>query len=110
MTGLRKVLMREKVLSEIGLERSAQDAKWGEQNHPDGTGAPWDEKLAKSCRIACEKAAEEGRLTWRHILMEEMAEAFAETNHVALRKELVQVAAVAAAWVEAIDRGTDDAS
>ena len=26
------------VLREVGIERVLQDQKWGEQNHPDGTG------------------------------------------------------------------------
>ena len=31
------------VLDEVRAERARQDAKWGEQNHPDGTAAniPW---------------------------------------------------------------------
>lgn len=45
-------------------------------------------------------------MDWLHILREEVAEAFAETDPVALRGELVQVAAVAVAWAEAIDRRT----
>lgn len=49
-------------------------------------------------------AAEHGGLTWRHILAEEMFEALAESDPAKLRAELVQVAAVAVQWVEAIDR------
>lgn len=29
----------ESVLAEVLAERARQDAKWGEQNHPNGTGA-----------------------------------------------------------------------
>ncbi len=47
---------------------------------------------------------------WRDILLEEVFEALAEEEPKELRKELVQVAAVAAQWVEAIDRrGGSDA-
>jgi hypothetical protein len=28
-------------LDEVAAERRRQDEKWGEQNHPDGTGATW---------------------------------------------------------------------
>lgn len=38
------------------------------------------------------------------MLLEEVAEAFAESDDARLRAELVQVAAVAQAWIESIDR------
>jgi malonyl CoA-acyl carrier protein transacylase len=43
-------------------------------------------------------------VTWEHILTEEHYEAMAEEDPTRLREELIQVAAVAVAWVEAIDR------
>lgn len=92
------------VLNAIGRERNAQDAKWGEQNHPDGTGQGWHSQAASAARKACDLAFRSGRGTWRHILLEEYAEAMAESDPAKLREELIQVAAVAAAWVEAIDR------
>lgn len=30
-----------RVLAEVAREREAQDVRWGEQNHPDGTGPDW---------------------------------------------------------------------
>lgn len=97
------------ILAEIAEERARQDTKWGEQNHPDGTsrGAAF---LADRARRACQKAAAEGKVTWRHIFDEEWAEAFAEEDPAKLRAELVQVAAVAVAWIEAIDRRTAGAA
>lgn len=107
------------VLVEVRMERHRQDAKWGEQNHPDGTGAmcmrdgrPTADptilevrrERAQLERQACDEAALAGRLTWRHILREEVAEACAEDDPAKLRAELVQVAAVAVKWIEAIDR------
>ncbi|MGW4850188.1 hypothetical protein ACWEPZ_03005 [Streptomyces sp. NPDC004288] len=86
----------------VDTEREAQLAKWGEQKHPDGTNldnADW----ANHARSQCQRAADEGRVTWAHILQEEFTEALAETDLVKLRTELVQVAAVAAAWVRDID-------
>ena len=92
------------VLGEIGAERMAQDARFGEQNHADGTGSASDRWAANNARIECDLATEAAELTWKHILREEVAEALAESDAMRLRTELVQVAAVAAAWVESIDR------
>ncbi|MGH3467454.1 MAG: hypothetical protein ACRDQF_06970 [Thermocrispum sp.] len=49
------------------------------------------------------QAAAAERLTWRHILLEEVAEALAEDDPARLRRELVQVVAVGAQWLQAID-------
>ena len=89
---------------EVLEERRRQDAKWGEQSHPDGTGLNYAEGNARERRRLCEEAFAAGRGTWRHILLEEVYEALAETDPAALRTELIQVAAVAVAWAEAIDR------
>lgn len=91
-------------LLEVVRERERQDTKWGEQNHPDGTGKDGDEKLATFWRHVCESRAANGRVTWRDILQEEVAEAYAESEPTRLRAELIQVAAVAVQWIEAIDR------
>ena len=92
------------VFGEIFVERERQDRKWGEQNHPDGSGQYPETIDADVAKMACQDAADGGYLTWVHILREEVAEAFAETDPVRLRAELLQVAAVAVAWIEAIDR------
>lgn len=114
------------VLAEVAAERARQDAKWGEQNHPDGTGPeshplvvdgakndliyPGPLRIAVANRLAVgftqstDAAAREGSLTWRHILLEEVFEALAESDPAKLRRELIQLAAVATQWVEAIDR------
>jgi len=92
------------VLSEVVSERQAQDARWGEQNHPDGTGRRPGKALAPTARLATEIASREGAVTWAHILREEVYEALDEADPVKLRAELIQVAAVATAWIEAIDR------
>ena len=93
---------------EINTERKSQDERWGEQNHPDGTGYPVAIALANMARRKADAHAEAGDLTWGHILEEEFWEALAESDPVRLREELIQVAAVAVAWVEAIDRRTDN--
>lgn len=92
------------VIGEVVAERLRQDAKWGEQNHPDGTGR--DHATHKEIRAKrdCERAFAAGRGTWRHIFIEEAAEVEGAKDEALLRAELIQVAAVAVAWVEAIDR------
>lgn len=62
--------------------------------------------LQRANRLKTSFAFENSRRSgpcWRTILAEEVYEAFAETDPARLRHELVQVAAVAAAWVEDID-------
>jgi hypothetical protein len=92
------------VLADILEERLRQEDQWGEQNHPDGTGLPYDAETAEAARTRCQEAAAGGTVTWRNILFEEVWEAMAEDDPARLRDELIQVAAVAAAWAEAIDR------
>ncbi len=87
----------------IRRERWAQNDKWGEQNHPDGTTVQF-KGAADQARLVCDLAAREGCLTWTNILLEEVHEALAEEDSAKLHAELIQVAAVATAWAEAIDR------
>lgn len=93
------VLIR-KMLSDVHNERIAQLVKWGEQSHPDGTGSESDKKAAAFARELTDSRAEAGDVTWRDILREEVAEAFAESDPARLDAELTQVAAVAVAWKE----------
>lgn len=92
------------VVAEIHQERLRQDAKWGEQNHPDGTGGPELEQMAGYWRAKCNTDHGRGEGTWLSILLEEVFEALAESDPVKLRAELIQVGAVCAAWAESIDR------
>lgn len=96
-----------RVLEDVRAERYRQIAKWGDdstKDHADGTGRESDAALAEHFKAMTDAADAAGVLTWRDILAEEVAEAFAETDNATLRAELVQVAAVAVKWVEAIDR------
>lgn len=98
-------VITDRVLSEVLAERIRQDDRWGEQNHPDGTGVtPEQIKLAENAKAMCQQAFAEGRGDWAHVLFEEVREALAESGLPQLRAELVQIAAVAVAWIEAIDR------
>lgn len=111
------------VYLQIQDERSRQVAKWGEQNHPNGTGektTPMAEivrgpanaivnrhfafGLALQAKTATDAHAKDGSLTYADIFLEEVLEALAEEDPVKLREELVQCAAVAVAWIEKIDR------
>jgi hypothetical protein len=100
----RRAAGRAPVLGEVADEREQQDKKWGEQNHPDGTGGTDAAWLAGVLRKYCDDTHRADVGTWASILAEEVGEAFAESDPTALRTELIQVAAVAASWVEAIDR------
>ena len=91
------------MLTDVAAERLAQDARFGVQDFPDGTGT---ERTPAADRAKAEAHAawERGELTWRHILAEEFLEALAETEPTALRTELVQTAAVAVKWVQSLDK------
>lgn len=107
------------VLAEIEAERAHQHAKWGEQNHPDGTGrrVRWAAFLpsmrsaaaiAQAAKAMTDHQAAAQTLTYRDIALEEVAEAFAESDPATLRTELIQSAAVFVQWIEAIDRRSRD--
>lgn len=101
-----------KVMVEILRERGRQDDKWGQQNWPDGTGPRVRHPaldmemrdLARRCRQVTDHRAALGRLMFIDILLEEVFEAAEEADPAKLRAELIQVAAVAAAMAEKIDR------
>lgn len=102
-------MTRAHILAEISMERERQDVKFGVRDHPDGPSAvglgippEWEAKLT------LKYAEENGTLGWGHILSEEVSEAVAAIgNDEALKAELIQVAAVAVAWIEAIERRND---
>lgn len=103
----KKTTEIQNIVAEIATERDAQVARWGTQDHP-STYSDLDRKRAEKnanhwkqvndARVLVDK------LTWDGILLEEVWEALAERDLTARRAELIQVAAVAAAEVEAIDR------
>lgn len=89
---------------EVRAELARQDAKWGEQNHPDGTGRLDYSRMAADWKGIVDAAAKQKKLTWRHILMEEVYEACAESDPEKLLSELLQVEAVARQWRKTIRR------
>lgn len=80
------------VLSEVQEERRRQDKKWGEQNH---TPPEWlsilGEEFGEVCKAVCEAhfSGYESTGNWENY-----------------RTELIQLAAVAVAMVECLDRNT----
>lgn len=106
----KSVTPTQGVLLEIESERKAQDERWGEQNHPQGGGKSpakahaYYDNLANSWKSINDERIKNGNLGFDGILLEEVYEALAESDPVKRRVELVQVAAVAACMIEAIDR------
>lgn len=96
------------VLIEVRVERERQDEKWGEQNHDNGT---WSlilgEEFGESCEAALDVRFKDNWTVEDHFASDnpEAMIASRKAEQVAhLRDELIQVAAVAVAWVENIDR------
>lgn len=100
------------VVIEIIGERELQNTVWGEQNHPNGTGPDRQllgvlarySNLRDVAKTQTDVRAAAGTVTFADIFLEEVFEALAESDPARLRAELIQAAAVAAQWVEAIDR------
>lgn len=88
----------------VDTERQAQLRKFGDQHHPDNTGSTFYAKRAVAARRNCQLAADAGMTAWDLVLLEEVYEALAESDPAKLRAELVQSAAVIAAWVADLDQ------
>lgn len=94
----------EAIQAEVLAEIQHAWTKFGNQfDVPNGTGYAWQKHEAELSRMACQSAFSTGDGTWHAILHEEVAEAFAESDPARLRAELIQVAAVALRWIDAID-------
>lgn len=98
------------ILSDIADERARQDERWGIQNHPFASEAiqKISVTFAEEAKKTCRYASEAGTLTWRDILAEEFYEAFAETDIDKQIEEMTQVAAVAVAIIENLERKKHD--
>jgi hypothetical protein len=105
------------VLVEVLKERARQDAKWGEQNHPDvgrasaqtpdGVADYHEVPNANRAKWICSTRARNGVVSFADIAVEELCEAIeaaALGDENAVRTEVIQLAAVCVQWVQAIDR------
>jgi hypothetical protein len=100
----------------IDDERQRQLAKWGDQRRPSGTG-PYQPLcglthayLARTIKDQVDAAlagTEPTGPTWSQVLLEEVFEALETCDPRRLRAELIQAAAVIAAWIHDLDRPTN---
>lgn len=101
-----------KILSEVILERKAQDEKWGTQNHifRGGEDVLFNDistsyrERRNYWRGVTDRRAALDQDRWDSIILEEVFEALAEENEQKARVELVQSAAVIISAIECIDR------
>lgn len=113
----------DEIFAAIKSERAAQEKKWGEQNHPmlpEGRTHPIALSYPSAAKSICDELgiptedkakeltdlrAHQGELSYFHILQEEVSEAVcALDDYESMRKELIQVAAVTVAMIQALDR------
>lgn len=89
------------VLDEVQQERVRQEELWGIQRYPDGTGSMSHDELANAYKQLNDHGDTSKK--WTNILLEEVYEACSADDASALHKELVQVMAVCAAWIQDLD-------
>lgn len=96
----------DSILEDVFSERMRQLKKWGVQHHPDLGG---EDDIREYILLADDYKERNGDQAdgWDTILLEEVYEALAESDPQLLRAELVQSAAVIAAWIEDIDSRED---
>lgn len=96
-------------LHHIEAECCRQDDRFPDQHLPNG--APENDRevffrntMRDNAKAATQAAVADGTLTWALLVNEECHEVLAEADPVALRAELVQLAALAVRWIEDLDR------
>lgn len=106
------------VVADVLLERSEMLDRWGDPTYPSVVeiSPSGDRELgeiqtgvyglppAREARAATEASRGAGTLTWGRIATQSLADAVAATDEVDRRAQIVQLAAVALAWVEDLDR------
>ena len=95
--------MIDNIFDEIRAERRRQDEKRGEQNHQMLDKCVPTQYMEDGASIYKEINSSEKR-SWFSIIQEEIYKAFAETEPEKQREEMIQVAAVAVAIIEYLDR------
>lgn len=94
------------VLAEVRAEHVRQIAKWGVQHREDGADPFTYRDIAVRARENFQNAEANGGATWHRTLDRPFFEAISRTDPAALRAALVEVAAVACAWIQDIDSRT----
>lgn len=99
------------VLGDVLEERERQDDLWGEQNHPSipsnvnrESYREFHREQANMWKQVNGNRVDLDLLSWDGIALEEIEEALAEDDGPALYAELIQAAAVFAAWAETLRR------
>ena len=100
----RFYLFRSNPVREIMRERERQDEKWGEQNHPMLNIPFTRDGMLQGQQAYKQLNDKRENWSWFQILMEEVYEAFSETEQERQREEMIQVAAVAVQIIEFLDR------
>jgi hypothetical protein len=109
----------QRVLDEVAEHRVWQAERYHDLNqtmpHGVGPGIAWMPGLVRSAaniERACradwdyDRDPDPALMSWLKLLREEVVEAFSCPTTACLRTELVQIAAVAVAWIEKIDGET----
>jgi hypothetical protein len=91
------------VIRDVLAELAHAEAKFPDQHLPDGSGNPRWAALRDIQRAETDRKLAAGTATWLDVVLEETYEAFAETDPVLLRAELVQAAAMLVRWIRDID-------
>lgn len=106
---VRDTLYRELgIINEVLRERRKQEAKWGVQDHPSIVfGTHYNVAREAVAKYVCGERVRQNNLAWTDIAIEELAEAIEAPGEIARRDELIQLAAVVLAWIENIDRNTE---
>lgn len=97
---IQDIVRMNNVLTEVGKERIRQEKKWGQQNH-----CPW-----RWLAILAEEFGEANKAVLDASVLENKKLVIKDVQKLkygkgSYREELIQVAAVAAAMVECLDRG-----
>jgi hypothetical protein len=105
------------ILGDVEAELDRARIKFPGQHLPLGFGTSMDARalpltaglmtpatLRDALRTLTDRAADEGHLTWRHVLLEEHFEALAEDDPAKARTELVQLAAMCLRAILDVDR------
>ena len=89
----------------VRLKREKNLLKWGEQNHPNGTGtSPLRDMHRAAAQTIVDKGMRNGTVTYFDILNEEVQEVACETDDEKVLAEMIDVAAVAMDWADSILR------